>query len=63
MTNLEIFKTKQEYNKWLKELTAIQKLLIMEMMDEAMELGFQQGAVETQNDATREIAENYHPNR
>jgi hypothetical protein len=40
MTNLEIFKAKQEFNKWLKELTETEKLLIMEMMDEARELGY-----------------------
>ena len=43
MTNLEIFKTKQEFNKWLKELTETEKLLIMEMMDEARELGYDKG--------------------
>jgi hypothetical protein len=43
MTNLEIFKTKQEFNKWLKELTETETLLIMEMMDEARELGYDKG--------------------
>lgn len=43
MTNLEIFKTYQFYNKWLKELTEDEKLLIMEMMDEARELGYDKG--------------------
>lgn len=40
MTNLEIFKTKAEFNKWLNELTETEKLLIMEMLDEARELGY-----------------------
>jgi hypothetical protein len=43
MTNLEIFKAKQEFNKWLKELTETEKLLIMEMMDEARELAYDKG--------------------
>jgi hypothetical protein len=43
MTNLEIFKTKQKFNKWLKELTETEKLLVMEMMDEARELGYDKG--------------------
>jgi hypothetical protein len=43
MTNLEIFKAKQEFNKWLKELTETEKSLIMEMMDEARELGYDKG--------------------
>ena len=40
MTNLEIFIAKQEFNKWLTELNETEKLLIMEMMDEAWELGY-----------------------
>ena len=43
MTNLEIFKAKQEFNKWLKELTETEKLLIIEMMDDARELGYDKG--------------------
>lgn len=39
MTNLEIFETKAEFNKWLNELTEIEKLLIIEMLNEARELG------------------------
>lgn len=48
MTNLEIFKAKQEFNKWLKELTENEKLLIMEMMDEARELGYDKGFKDAQ---------------
>ena len=43
MTNLEIFKSKQDFNKWLLQLTESEKLLIMEMMDEARELGYGKG--------------------
>ena len=43
MTNLEIFKSKQEFNKWLKELTESEKLLIIQMMDDARELGYDKG--------------------
>lgn len=43
MTNLEIFKTKQESNKCLKKLTETEKLLIIQMMDEARELGYDKG--------------------
>jgi len=39
MTTLEILEAKQESNKWLKELTSTERLLIIEMMDEAMEIG------------------------
>ena len=41
LTLLEIFETKQAFNKWLKELTETEKLLILEMMDEARKLGYE----------------------
>jgi|TARA_R110002167_G_scaffold351623_1_gene564211 hypothetical protein len=43
MTNLEIFETKRDFNKWLSELTESENLLVMEMMDEARELGYDKG--------------------
>ena len=43
MTNLEIFKAKAEFNKWLNELTETEKLLIMEMLDEARQIGYDKG--------------------
>lgn len=62
MKNLEIFETKQEYNKWLKELTESEKLLILEMMDEAREIGYEKGYFDSQKEACQEIRDNYHPN-
>ena len=43
MTNLDILETKREFNKWLKELTESENLLLMEMMDEAREMGYNDG--------------------
>ena len=43
MTNLDILETKREFNKWLKELTESENLLLMDMMDEARELGYNDG--------------------
>jgi len=43
MTNLDILEAKREFNKWLKELTESENLLLMEMMKEARELGYDEG--------------------
>ena len=43
MTNLDILEAKREFNKWLKELTESENLLLMEMMDEAIEMGYNDG--------------------
>ena len=43
MTNLDILEAKREFNKWLKELTESENLLLMDMMDEARELGYNDG--------------------
>ena len=43
MTNLDILEAKREFNKWLKELTESENLLLMEMMDEAREMGYNDG--------------------
>jgi hypothetical protein len=50
MTNSKIFKSKQEFNKWLKELTETEKLLIMEMMDEAREWGYDEGFMDAKDE-------------
>ena len=39
----EIFKSKTEFNKWLKELTENERLLIIEMLNEARHKGFTEG--------------------
>lgn len=38
-----IFDTKKEFNKWLKELTESEVSLIIEMMNEASQLGYDSG--------------------
>ena len=43
MTNLDIFLAKKEFNKWLNKLSETEKLLIIEMLDEARELGYDKG--------------------
>ena len=43
MTNLDILEAKRESNKWLKELTESENILLMEMMEEARELGYNDG--------------------
>lgn len=43
MSNEEIFKSKAEFNKWLKELTENERLLIIEMLNEARREGFTEG--------------------
>jgi hypothetical protein len=43
MTNLDILEAKREFNKWLKELTESENSLLMDMMDEARELGYNDG--------------------
>ena len=43
MTNLDILEAKREFNKWLKELTENENSLLMDMMDEARELGYNEG--------------------
>ena len=39
MTNEEIFESKAYFNKWLKELTKDEELLIIDMLEEAREDG------------------------
>ena len=43
MTNLDVFEAKREYNKWMKDLSEIEKQLIMEMLDEVREMGYNDG--------------------
>lgn len=43
MTNLDILEVKREENPWLKELGESEKTLLMQMMDEARELGYDSG--------------------
>lgn len=43
-TNQDIFESKAYYNIWLKELTESELSLIIEMMDEARELGIKEGS-------------------
>lgn len=43
MTNLNILEAKRESNKWLKELTESENLLLIDMMEEARELGYSDG--------------------
>ena len=43
MTNREIFESKSHFNKWLKELTESEILLIIEMLNEARHEGFAEG--------------------
>ena len=42
-TNKELFNTQAEFNKWLKELTEDEKNLVITLMDEARELGYDKG--------------------
>jgi hypothetical protein len=43
MTNLDVFESKRECNNWLKELSEIQTLLVMDMLDEVREIGYNEG--------------------
>ena len=43
MTNLDILEVKREENPWLKELGENEKTLLMQMMDEARERGYDSG--------------------
>lgn len=43
MSNEQIFESKAEFNKWLKELTASERELIIEMLNEARHEGFTEG--------------------
>ena len=43
MTVKEIFDTKAEFNKWLKELTPSEVKLILDMLEEAKEEGLIEG--------------------
>jgi len=49
MTNYEIFTAQREHNQWLSSLTEIETNLIMLMMDDARECGYDLGAKENQN--------------
>lgn len=51
MTNYEIFTAQRECNKWLSSLTEIETNLIMLMMDDAREYGYDLGAKENQNNS------------
>lgn len=43
MTNLDVFEAKEDCNKWLTELTESEKYLIIEMLEEAREMGYNDG--------------------
>jgi hypothetical protein len=43
MTNLDVFESKIECNNWLKELSEIETLLIMDMLEEVREIGYNEG--------------------
>lgn len=43
MTNEQIFESKAEFNKWLKELTESEKKLIIDMLNKARSEGFKEG--------------------
>ena len=43
MTNQEIFESKKDYNKWLKKLTKEELNMLIEMMDEARNDGYNEG--------------------
>jgi hypothetical protein len=43
MTNLDVFEAKRDYNKWLKELTQSEMQLIMEMLEEVRQIGYNDG--------------------
>lgn len=43
MTNLDVFEVKRDYNKWLKQLTESEQNLIMEMLEEVREMGYNDG--------------------
>lgn len=51
MKTIEIFDIKAASNKWLLELTASEKVLILEMMEDAKEEGRQEGYNEGYDDA------------
>jgi hypothetical protein len=43
MTNLDVFESKRECNNWLKELSEIETLLVMDMLDEVREIAYNEG--------------------
>ena len=51
-----IFDTKKEFNKWLKELTESEVSLIIEMMNEASQLGYDSGMRDAQSSFQDEVS-------
>lgn len=43
MTSEELFESKSYFSKWLNELTLIEKELIIDMLNEARSIGFDEG--------------------
>lgn len=43
MTNLDVFEAKKQHNKWLNELSESEKKLIMDMLEEIRNMGYNEG--------------------
>ena len=56
MTNQEIFDKEKEFESWLKWLTKQQESLIIKMMDEARQLGYDAGIKDTHASFQDEIS-------
>ena len=56
MTNLDILEVKREENPWLKELSESEKSLLMQMMDEASQLGYDAGMKDAHSSFQDEVS-------